>query len=249
MNATTPTRYAERLDREWAQLRTSRRSLAVARTWRSASGDHPLDAVLRQLDDLQDIISATHRDCGAPGTGNEVMARLVVVARHDELACRLIVQRLLPTLLHRMRRYRRFGDPTDPLELTVAAACIAIGTYDVERRPHHIAPALTSDAVFQALRKPLRRMATTEVRRAPARFTTISAVDEASALEDLADVLRQASQAGVDARDVALFRDLAAIGSPSVLAAQREVTPRTIRNHRDRAAANIRLAIGLPVAA
>jgi hypothetical protein len=49
----------------------------------------------------------------------------------------------------------------------------------------------------------------------------------------------------VSADDLELICDLAATGSTTVLASRRKVTSRTIRNHRERATRNIRLALGI----
>ncbi len=65
----------------------------------------------------------------------------------------------------------------------------------------------------------------------------------ATALEQLADVVRLARTRGVPARDLQFVRDLVQVGTASQLAAKQGVTPRTIRNRRDRAVANIRRAV------
>ena len=51
---------------------------------------------------------------------------------------------------------------------------------------------------------------------------------------------RGAELPGIDQCDLDLFRALLRHGSPSIVAAERKVTTRTIRNHRDRTAARIR---------
>jgi hypothetical protein len=119
--------------------------------------------------------------------------------------------------------------------------------YDVERRRHHVAPSLISDAVYQAFRRPLRKRSSSEEPRLPRSFTWIESfesVDEPStAFEELAGVVRDARCAGVPDCDIDLIRHLVREGSPSVVARQRNVTARTVRNHRDRAVARVRLAV------
>ncbi len=234
-----------RLDIEWRHLRVSRRCVQRAQQWRSDGGDHPLDRLLEGLDDLDDIIRATQREDGRQPIGDAILGRLVRIARTDELACRLLVQRLLPGLISRSRAFRRFGDDTDLLEIVVPWACICIVTYDVERRPRHVAAALISDATFQALRKPLRRRAATEVVRNPLRFVEISSSIEPDPIEVLAEVVRDARAAGVPDEDLDLIRALAAAESSSVVAARQQVTARTVRNRRDRATASIRAALSV----
>ena len=65
----------------------------------------------------------------------------------------------------------------------------------------------------------------------------------ASALDEFVTVLRDARRAGVPTGDLDLLRELVRVGSPGVVAKQRKVTPRTIRNHRDRAVDHVRTAL------
>lgn len=275
LTTSTPahTRLGDRLDAEWAVLRTSRRACRRARSWRSATGEHPLDRVLEHAladhpADLEAIVTATHRSpdrhdtdrhdtdqhgpeqCSAIGDDDAILVRLVTIARTDDLACRVIVQRLLPALVHGARRYSRpgpHGRPNDTMEVAVPALCLAIHAYDVERRTRHVAASLVSDAIFQAFRRPLRRKSSTELLRSPLHFGHMAhdvAVDEVSPFEALAAVVRDARLRGVAEHDLDLIRALAA-DRPSVVAADRNVTARTIRTHRDRAVTNIRVALGI----
>ena len=61
-----------------------------------------------------------------------------------------------------------------------------------------------------------------------------------SPCEELAVLLADARAAGVPASDLDLLRDLVQAGSPTIVAALRQVTTRTVRNHRDRATARLR---------
>lgn len=235
-------RFSFRLDSDWARLRTDRRALARARTWTGDGPDDPLGAVVAELDDLDVIVRATQR--GAPD-GDAILLRLVEVARTgDELAGRVLLQRLLPALIARSMRYRGFHDDVDPVELVVPAAWEAIRSFDTARRRRQIAASLVSDAVFAAFRAPLRRMAATEEIRCPQRFVeTIDTTPVQTPIEVLADVVVAARCAGVPAADLELIRRLVQVESPNVIAAERQVTARTIRNHRDRAVRRVRDAV------
>lgn len=234
--------FSVRLDTEWARLRTHRRSLARARTWAGDGSDDPLGALVADLDDLDAIVRATQRGAG---DGDAILLRLVEVARTgDELAGRVLIQRLLPGLIARSLRYRGFYDDLDPIELVVPAAWEAIRSFDTARRRRQIAASLISDAVFAAFRAPLRRMAATEEIRSPQRFIeTIDTAPAQTPIEVLADVVVAARCAGVPAADLDLIRRLVQVESPNVIAAERQVTARTIRNHRDRAVRRVRTAI------
>jgi hypothetical protein len=242
--------FATRLDEEWSHLRTARRSLRRVRTWTDpADGhqrDHPLDRLLDGIDDLGEILAATQRGAGRTGEDDLILVRLVELARVDELAGRIVLQRLLPGLTSRSATYRSYHESADLLETVVPAAWMAIRAYDIGRRPHHVAASLISDAVFQAFRRPLRRRSATEVVRPNRSFEETSAQHPADvALVELAAVVRDAKRLGVPTHDLDLIRQLVSVGSPSVVARQRQVTPRTIRNQRDRAVVHIRAAIGV----
>jgi hypothetical protein len=234
----------ERLDAEWAYLRTSRRALRTAREWGVRYPGHPLADVVSELDDLERIRRATQRSGNGERLDDAILLALVELSRTDELAGRIVLQHLLPALIVHAQRYRSFRDRTDPAAQVVPAAWIAIRAYDVERRPHHVASSLVSDAVFQAFRRPLRARSATEKVMAPGDFAATPSSDgPGDALVEFVTVLRDAQGAGVPAADLDLLRQLVSVGSPGVVAQQRNVTPRTIRNHRDRAIDHVRRAL------
>jgi hypothetical protein len=240
----------ERLDIEWAHLRTSRRALRTARTWATRYPDHPLADLVAELTDLDQIRQATQRRDDAERSDDTILLALVELARTDELAGRIVLQRLLPALITNARRYRSYTDRTDPITQIVPAAWLAIRSYDVERRRHHVAASLISDSVFQAFRRHLRRHAMNEEVTAPVAFATAAHHDgPATALDEFVTVLRDARRAGVPADDLDLLRQLVRVGSPGIVAVQRNVTPRTVRNHRDRAVDHVRTALAIAVAA
>ena len=73
--AGTPERshLLERLDIEWAHLRTSRRALRTARTWASRFPDHPLADLVVELTDLDQIRQATQRRDGAERSDDTIL--------------------------------------------------------------------------------------------------------------------------------------------------------------------------------
>jgi hypothetical protein len=234
----------ERLDAEWAHLRTSRRALRTARAWATTFPDHPLAGVVSDLDDLERIRRATQRTHLPERPDDAILLALVELARTDELAGRIVLQHLLPALIAHAVRYRSFRDRTDPIAQIVPAAWLAIRSYDVERRRHHVASSLVSDAVFQAFRRHLRVRSGTEHLMAPSAFAAAPCHDgPATALDEFVTVLREAQGAGVPDVDLDLLRHLVRVGSPGAVAEQRSVTSRTIRNHRDRAIEHVRSAL------
>ena len=235
-----------RLDAEWAHLRTSRRAVRAARGWADSLPAHPLGAAVSELTDLDQLLEATQQGSDPDRHDDAILLALVELARHDELAGRVVLQRLVPALITRSMRYRSFHDRSDPFEIVVPAAWLAIRTYDVSGRPRHVASSLISDAVFQAFRQPLRRRSATESTLAPEAFSSTPCDDDpATSLDEFVVLIRDAQCAGVPARDLELLRHLVRAGSPGVVARERKVTPRTIRNHRDRAVEHVRTALAV----
>ena len=133
--------------------------------------------------------------------------------------------------------------PAEPLAI---AKSQDLASTSIPKTTWVVAASLISDAVFTAFRAPLRRRSSSEEVRSPDRFAEDAcAFAPPSALEELAGVVRDARCAGVPAGDIELLRRLAQVESPSIVAREREVTPRTIRNHRDRAVERVRLALAI----
>lgn len=238
--ATDPPPLTTRLDRDWARLRRHRRSLEQARTWDLPLGDRPAS----RITDLQTVIDSTQHD--RPGH-NARLGRLVELAHDDDLARRTVLQRLLPGLVSGAWRHHRRFPGEDVVELAIPVAWEVIGRYDVARRPGHVAASLISDTVDRTFRRPVRRRSLDEVSWSPERFVETThaalAADNGCAFDELVALLRSARDAGVRSEHVELFGALLDAGSPGALAERRRVTPRTIRNHRDRAVARIRHAL------
>ncbi len=236
----------DRLDDDWAHLRTSRRAVRTARSWAQHAHGHPLAEVVSDLSDLEQIRQATQRVDDGERRDDAILLALLELSRSDELAGRIVLQHLLPALIVHARRYRSFRQPSDPIGQIVPAAWLAIRAYDVERRRRHVASSLVSDAVFQAFRRPLRQRAGTERIVRPSAFAETPCHDgPATAVDEFVVVLRDAQHAGVPAHDLELLRQLVRVGSPGRVAQQRNVTPRTIRNHRDRAIDHVRTALAV----
>ena len=225
------------------------------RTWHGVQGplfglkdyDTFVRSYLATICSVDDSVGALYETLRAAGRLDDtILLALVELARSDELAGRIVLQHLLPALISNARRYRSYTDRTDPITQIVPAAWLAIRSYDVDRRRHHVAASLISDSVFQAFRRQLRRCAASEEPTAPMSFANAAHHDgPANALDEFVTVLRDARRAGVAAYDLDLLRQLVRVGSPSVVAAQRKVTPRTLRNHRDRAVDHVRTALAV----
>ena len=181
---------------------------------------------------------------GPATRGDEILLRLVDLARDDELAGRLVVQRLLPALISRTRRYAPFQRSVDPIEIVVGAAWLAVRAYDTGRRRHNVASSL--GAGLGVHRVPSAVPPTVGQRdRAPDRPLRDDA--QRRGRDDSVRGTGRSGPGRTPGRGRAPGprpRSATRPGRlPGVVAQQRGVTPRTIRNHRDRAVIHIRQAL------
>jgi hypothetical protein len=216
------------LNREWARLRTRPDHLATARTWQLV--DHPIAS-------LDDILHAVGFERPFDRSNERRLRRLVALAADDELAARIVIQRLLPGLLGVVRRRR--GCSPYVFDELLGAAWIAVRTYNTGRSPRCIAASLISDADYNAFRAKDRRRSSLELPVDP-QLQVRPDVREASSCEQLAVLLAEAVEAGMPAGDLELVRQLLATPTAKELALALRITPRTIRNRRDRITSRLR---------
>ncbi len=235
---TTPT--LDELDREWQRLRRKPSTLRTVRSW---AVDPALTAFVANVRDLDDLVAMTQPGATTPGHGDRAL-RALIARRDDLLAGRIVLQRILPGLISRSRRWAGRISDVDACDVAVGAAWMAIRHYDVAR-DHHVAPALIADSLWIGFRREARRKVEQEIpvpgntliaRAAPPRVATPMAA--------LAGTLRAAQRAGVPAAHLDLLRAVLATGSPAQVAHASGVVPRTIRNRCAVASQRIRRALG-----
>ena len=219
-----------RLDREWRALRRRRDVVATARSW---------GVTARPFADLDELLRLAGFRVVGTAEHNEVLLRLLMVAKHDDLAGLIVLQRIMPGLLAVVRR-RATREHEGSFEELIGAAWLAIRCCSVQRRHVQLAANLVRDAAYRAFTAPTRRRSATEVSVDPRVLDETPAEVAISSFEELATVVTEGRRAGMSTTDLDLVRDLVRVGSPGVLAGQRNVTPRTIRNHRDRVTAQLR---------
>lgn len=223
LGSTTPLATGHRLSREWARLRTQPAALRRAATWQLVDGD-----VL----DLGQILDAVGYRRTRTADAERCLRRLVLLAAEDELAGRVVIERVLPGLLAVVARRRRMYRGPDAFDELLGAAWLTIRTFNAQRRPACLAAAIISDADYRAFRSPLRRRDASTV--------PIAAVDaerpplDPNPSAELDRVFRLALAAGVPESDIELMRQLIETPTAIELADRLQVTPRTIRNRRAR---------------
>ncbi len=218
--------------------------------------------------DLDDIVAATgfwasreariaaaetgaaDADGSAGCDGDAVLAQLLIAARTDELAARVTLQRLLPGLTSRARRWahRPDGSP-EALDELVSAAWSVIRTFPVEARGTHLAARLLRDAEYQAFVRPSRRRGVQEPTE-PALLDlpapTESSVDP---LQELADLVALARARSLPERDLAMVQLLVHGLSMAEVAAALKVSLRSVTTHRDSMVRRLREAARADLAA
>lgn len=220
----------QRLVDDWARLRHDPGSLRRARHW--GVGPCPLT-------DLDEIVAAVGPD--RPDDEREpAMHRLVGLARHDDLAARVVLERLLPDLLriHRRRRWQGWDDVG--LGDLLTTGWTVIRTYNPARRPSRLAHSLVSDIEYLEYRAPLRRIGHgTPID--PVGFDDLVAATPSDPLVQLARLVGAAGEALTD-DDRDLIRRLLSGRMTIDIARDLGVTPRTVRNRRDRITLRLREA-------
>jgi hypothetical protein len=230
------------LDREWDRLRLRPSVLRTARGW---DGDETFRRIVGGVRSLDELLAATQPHVEPPGSGDTILRRLVELGATEELAGRVVLQRLLPGLISQSRRWMGRGGSTEPSDIAIGAAWMAIRGFDVRARSRHVAPALIADALWIGFRRGARKRVESEI---PMPGSVLGAQPApphvADPLTALAGTMREAARAGVPSSDLELLRTILIAGGPTRAARDCEVTVRTIRNRRDQAVRRIRRALG-----
>lgn len=242
------------LDADWARARRRPANLRRARSWPDLVADgraaEALGKIVESISDLDQLVAATNRYGHASTSGSlpdpdEVLGALITVAAADELAARVVLQRILPAVISASRRFSRTMFNDDRTDLAIGAAWMVVRSFDIERRRRHVAAALVSDVIWIAFKGPARRKSRYEIPTPNDVFARTAADPiELDPITALAGTVRAAAAAGISDDDLELIRELARAGSPGELARRHNVTPRTIRNRRDKATRDIRTALG-----
>ena len=220
-----------RLQQDWDHLKVSPDAVEQARGWCLGASHEPG----RSIESLDDVLRWSGYGLTAAHNGDpdQTLAQLVRLAAFDQLAARVVLQRLLPGISTLARRRSTHERPLpEVLDEIVASAWTVIRTYPVQRRCSFVAAGMLREIDYQTFQRARRRlttfvpspMQTFEGRPAP--LPTVSAVDE------LRQLLDEATAAGLDPDDIELARQLGRGESTSDIARARQVTDRTVRNHR-----------------
>lgn len=135
---------ATRLWLDWDVVARSRSNIRRANDW-GLSG-----APIQHLDDV--LTRSGYGQSLTDDACDHYLSRLTALARHDELACRIVIQRILPGLIAiAVRRGRIVPEGASfALDQLVSCAWLVIRNYPIDRRPCRVAGNLLRDIEYQA---------------------------------------------------------------------------------------------------
>jgi hypothetical protein len=232
---------------EWEHLVRSRSTRRRVLDWNVVPDGEVADPFdpLPQLVAFAGLRGSSAWPAADDATADLVLGALVRRARHDDLAARVVLQRLMPGIAAIATRWSRGVGRAAAFDEALGAAWEAIRTFPIDRRPVRVAFGLLTEVEYRAFRKPLRRKARfepcdveTELSNAPTVWAPAAAADPAV---ELAELLDAAAAAGVPDDDLELVRRLGRGESPISIAECHRVTDRTIRNRRREVAARLRV--------
>lgn len=232
---TQPIGILNRLHDEWHHITIRSTELRAVRTWGLPGMPvASLDELLARCGYRPAPGSAPTAYRPAEPDDEACLLRLVEVAKTDALAARVVLQRILPALCavagrHSSNRAQRNA----VLDELVANAWPIIRNYPCERRPRRIVANLVRDTSFETFVRPIRRRSSGEIPTMHDHLDRSAAEPALDPLHELVDLLREAQAHGIEQADIDLLTQIVALGRPEEVAAERNVTARTIRNHRN----------------
>ena len=244
-----------RLQSEWQLLRERPTVLRRAHGWSLAVSFDDLDQLLAATDywvsPAARAAAAASRpsngtgDGNGNGNGNEVVARLLAAARSDEVAARVVLQRLIPGLVARSRCWgpRRVGGSVEAFDEMVSTAWTVIREFPFERRPRHLIANLLRDSEYAAFRRTSRRMLVHEFTEPRSLDTAVEYQAQIEPMLELADLIAEARLTTLTEHDLELLTLLANGVSPTEAAKQLQISERTLRYHREAAVGRLREAV------
>ena len=215
-----------RLQREWNVLNNRRSAVVRATAWRLTP---------RAISSLDELLVLTGLGPGpADPSSDETMRQLVTLARHDDLAARVVLQRMLPGLSKCAKRNSSgFDSQLDALDELLSEAWTVIRSFPIERRDRYVIKNLLRDCEYRAFLKARRRMLIQDVTD-PAHLDRAIEPNESAgeALITIVELLGSARLAGMSPADVEIVVALLNTSTVKQAAASLRVTDRTVRNRR-----------------
>lgn len=221
-----------RLDREWLALNCRPAVLRRAAGWGLGIDFASLDDVVAaagyrpQADDrVCDGVSAV--------VANEVLRRLLAAARTDDVAARVVLQRLLPGVVATARRWggHRHGGSMESFDEMLSSTWMVIREFPTDRRSRHLAASVLRAGEYRAFQQASRRMMVHELTAPNLLDLPVETVVTLDVADELAAVVACASS--LTEHELQLIELIARGCTATEMAEQLSISVRTVRNHRD----------------
>jgi hypothetical protein len=219
-----------RLQHDWDHIKRSHRTVLQARGW-CLIPDAP-----QALESLDDVLAWAGYGSGDRRGDHDdrILGQLVRLAATDQLAARVVLQRLLPGISALARRRATSERPRhEVLDEAVASAWTVIRTYPVDRKHRYVAVGLLREIEYQSFTRARRRLTTFLPRPLETFDGHAAPTPSQSPADELRELLDLADRAGMSDGDLDLARRLARGESTGDIARSSNVTDRTVRNRRE----------------
>ena len=231
-----------RLDREWQALNHRPAVLCRAAGW-------GLGIEFTNLDEVVDATGfrpqADERVCngGLSAAANEVLHRLLAAARTDDVAARVVLQRLLPGVVATARRWgaHRQGGSMDAFDEMLSATWMVIREFPTNRRSRHLAASVLRAGEYRAFQQASRRMMVHELTAPNLLDLPVDTAVTRDVADELAEVV--ACAGCLTEHELQLIELIARGCSATEMAEQLSISVRTVRNHRDAVVHRLREAV------
>ena len=209
---------------EWAALATKPSVIRHINEWGLPGGP------LTQLDQVLERCGFGHEAVYLEG--DRCLALVIARASHDELAARIVLQRILPPLIAIAARRGRIvkGGFNEAFSTTLGHAWILIRTYPLDRRPAKIASNLVRDAEYHAFVREARLKKVNECSLTERVITTQPVATPSTQEDELHDVLDESRALSIQQKEI--IKRCAEGHSFDDIAKDYGVTARTVRGWR-----------------
>lgn len=188
---------------------------------------------------LDDVSNADHFD--------EYLAQLVECAKSDDLATRMVFQRIMPGLISMAMRRAPLvtGGLSGAFDRIASSAWVVIRQYPIDRRPRRVAANLLMDIEYLAfVREPRLKQNRSEFQYAPGGLLGIEFKhfrlgeyedDPVSSGAELDLLFYEFEKHGLTENDLQILRAVCFDINSVEIAPHLQIKPRSVRNRRERA--------------
>lgn len=212
---------------EWARLAYRPMVLRRVNSW---------DFMPHCVDNLDQLLEL----CGFgravdDAAGDNMLWHLVRLAQHDQLAARVVLHRIMPSLMaigHRRGKIVK-GGVNAALTDVIASAWLVIREFPHDRRRNKIAANIVRDAEYHAFVRERRLVRVEEAQVSEQVLEWLADAHESKFYEiGFDELLFRAAERGVDRRHIELLSKLGSGQAGEEIAIEWGVSPRTVRNYR-----------------